>query len=552
MNDFNHQGPLLATVKLAQGVQVSLQDPRLESLELFEGVSRAQRPSIAADVWKIGLRALHSAQASAQAGRLEEIGGELIEKLRAELREHVELQGKQVEERLRHYFDPTSGELTARLNALFADDGSLSRLLTASTGPTSSFAETLESKIGPLMRSLDPEHSEGVIQMLATKVESILADNQKTIGEALDPMVESSAAGRFSTALGRQLKVAGDDQKQRLAAITAALDANNKDSLLSRLLRESQVSQRSLLAAISPTGPGSLLGPLEATISRLLEGQQKRQSEHWSEMRRSMAVLNQEVRETVQRLEKEREQQRSGVVGGLNFEDAVFQFASERLGGSGQLLVDATGTTLSPSGRKVGDVVLTFTEESAFAGVRVVIEAKRKGAMSVKKALDELDDARSNREAETGLFVLSRNVAPEAFPRFVRYGQRVLVVWDADDPATDPWLYAALMLVVALASRAKSGEQGADEGAELDRSLMMIEGTLKRMVEIDRRARTIIKAAEAMLVEVEKGKEDLNVALAATRLVFDQVRRGQADETLESKSPISTAILQGKPPRAKA
>lgn len=544
MSTNNQNQTILATINLTHAVEVTLSDPRDESRELFEGVSSTHRSALAADVWQIGLRALQTAQASANSGRLKEIGGELLDGLRSELTAHIERHGRELDERLLRYFDPKSGEVSARLDSIFTEDGQLSRVLKETTGPQGDLATTLEAKLGPLMRTLDPEHSAGIIHTLVDKVESVVATNRAKIDEALDPMVESSAAGRFVTALRRQLDAAGQTQAKRLEAAAEALDANNEGSLLNRLLRETSESRQQVMAAISPSGEGSLLRPIEETVSRLLERHRREQVVRADEERTKRETFEKEMRETIQRIETQRAQQRTGVQGGRKFEQAVYEFAADRLGGSGQLHVDFTGNSPSASGAKVGDVVLTFTEESAYTGAKVVIEAKREAKFSTTKALEELDRARTNREAASGLFVLSQNVAEDSFPRLARFGHRVLVVWDADDPSTDPWLYAALMLTTALASRA-STESSADEAAELDRTVAQIESAVKHLVILDKHAQKVLKSAQTILSEVSLGKSDLEAALSSTGLVLNKIRSNRVDEVVEGRTPISTTELLG-------
>jgi hypothetical protein len=69
----------------------------------------------------------------------------------------------------------------------------------------------------------------------------------------------------------------------------------------------------------------------------------------------------------------------------------------------------------------VGDVVVHFTEESAFSGCKLVIEAKHDRSYTVAKSLEELETARKNRGASVGLFVMSSSHAPMGYPSFARY-----------------------------------------------------------------------------------------------------------------------------------
>jgi hypothetical protein len=66
-------------------------------------------------------------------------------------------------------------------------------------------------------------------------------------------------------------------------------------------------------------------------------------------------------------------------------------------------MVEATGnTTGTIKGSKVGDAVVRFTEESAFFGSAMVVEAKRNRTHQVGDALSELDTTMRNRGATTG------------------------------------------------------------------------------------------------------------------------------------------------------
>jgi len=106
--------------------------------------------------------------------------------------------------------------------------------------------------------------------------------------------------------------------------------------------------------------------------------------------------------------------------------------------------------------------VLRFTTESAFAGAALGVEAKDDGSCTTSKALAEIDVARSNRSAEVGLFVMSKSHAPESFPLLSRHGNDILVVWDAEDELTDPYLHAAVILGLGLASRQRCPDDAGD------------------------------------------------------------------------------------------
>jgi hypothetical protein len=124
--------------------------------------------------------------------------------------------------------------------------------------------------------------------------------------------------------------------------------------------------------------------------------------------------------------------------------------------------------TAYPPGCTKSDAVLQFTDVSAFAGAPVVFEAKREASYTALRVLDELDPGRRNRAAFAGVFAMARSHASDAFPRFARYGNSVLVIWDDEDPSTAAYLQAAVLLGMALVTRSKSVGDEADIAALRD------------------------------------------------------------------------------------
>jgi len=166
------------------------------------------------------------------------------------------------------------------------------------------------------------------------------------------------------------------------------------------------------------------------------------------------------------------------------------------------LVVESVGDVVGGlSGRKVGDHVLRFTAESLFFGSALVVEAKHDASYSVTKALAELDVARPNRNTQVGLFMMVRTHAPVGFPAMARYGSDTLVTWDADDESTDPYLHAAVILGLALASRQ---QHPADPGNV--EALADIEHRVNQEL---RRHETMRKLAERIRKDAEELGEEL-------------------------------------------
>jgi hypothetical protein len=78
---------------------------------------------------------------------------------------------------------------------------------------------------------------------------------------------------------------------------------------------------------------------------------------------------------------------------------------------------------------------------------------KEDASYDLRRSLDEISTARANRKADVGLFIHSRRTAPNGLKRLARYGNDVVVVWDADDEGIDAYLSAGLMICKALGVR---------------------------------------------------------------------------------------------------
>jgi hypothetical protein len=71
----------------------------------------------------------------------------------------------------------------------------------------------------------------------------------------------------------------------------------------------------------------------------------------------------------------------------------------------------------------------------------------------IPSSFEEIALARKNRDAQIGLVVMDRATAPEGVDVLRRIGRDVLVVWDADDAASDLTLRLAVSVARALCVR---------------------------------------------------------------------------------------------------
>jgi hypothetical protein len=137
--------------------------------------------------------------------------------------------------------------------------------------------------------------------------------------------------------------------------------------------------------------------------------------------------------------------------------------------------------------------VVTLGPDLAGAGASIVIEAKESASYDLKKSLEEIETARKNRGAEVGLFIHSEKTAPAGLSPMCRYGNDVVVVWNAEDEASDVFLRAGLMVAKALCTKAiKQKEAQEIDFEHTDRAIREIEKQAGTLADIATWAGTII------------------------------------------------------------
>lgn len=524
----------------AEAVAVELRDRRCESIGLFDALDEAQREQLALDAWTIGLRALHHAHTTAQESRLHEVGESLLADLDRQLRAHVEQQQATIGAVLARFFDPSDGQVSQRLAAFVDDQGVLARMLDRYLGPQNSvLAEALARQVGetsPLFKKLSPTDSAGLVKVLEAQLRAVMGESHAELVRALDPLAEDGAVARFLRRLREELKDAEEDRHKQLSAALAALDANDEGSLLSRLVRETHQARQDVLAAVNPDSPSSPMAILKASLTKLLQEQAAAHADMAQRQDARQTSFEKEVREALARIDTRRTHDQKTTRGGLDFEDAVISFVRAAVHGA-PCIFDVTGATTGVGRCRKGDAVLRFTAESAFAQAGVVFEAKRDGSYTVQNALDELDAARKNRSVAVGVFVMARSHANEAFPRFARYGNNVVVTWDEQDPATDAYLHAAILLGMGLVARTRTAGDPGDIAALRDLE-SRIEDELSRLEKMEKYSDAIRRNVDGISEEVRKAQKALDRLLRNARSALRALHVEAIDESVEASSPI--------------
>ena len=453
-----------------------------------------------------------------------------MKNLESTLGQQLQQQQKSIDEALRKFFDPKDGKVYERLQHFIGDKGVLEQQLQKCLAPDNGLmATTLARQVGessPLLKMLSPTDSEGVVKSLEVQVQKVLDSGHQRLGLALDPSIDGSAISRFLKSLEEKLKNSSLALDEKLATALKALDANDEDSLISRLVRDTGKAQEQVLRAMNPETPDSPISQLQNALKKLVNEHATKQTEMLEQARQRQTNFESEVKEALGRLEVRRQADEQTTRGGLDFEMEVIR-QMEILTAGMPCTVSGTGDSVGALSRsKVGDALLEFTDESAFSGCRIVVEAKRSGAYTVAKALEEMKVARENRKADIGVFVLASSRANERFPLLSRVGPDILVQWDVADEQTDITLRASLMLAMGLVARVKApqqegslddledvGKRITDELSRFDAMRKSVEGIRKNTNKLDDQLRIGRRKMELLLEHAENALRALGVNL---------------------------------------
>ena len=492
-----------------------------------------ERREFAVSALKIGAIALQQAQGRIDAERVRQEGERIIANVENALTRHQVSVADKINDSLALYFDPNSGQFSQRVKALVDNDGELERVIRARVdGDGSELAKTLDARIGansPLMNALDPKASDGVILSIAKTTEETLAAQREII---LREFSLDNGEGALRRLVG-ELKESHGDLKDaidnRIETVANEFSLNKEDSALSRLWNRVSEAQTRISREFSLDEEGSALARMRKQLLDEIERQRQANEKFQADfLTRQGDMLTQqgEMLAKIAEMTATREESERSTRRGVAFEDDVFEFVKRRGEGAGDVVERTGATTGLLRGRRVGDAVITLPPEHAAAGAKIVIEAKDDASYSPGKALSELDEARRNRGAGVGLFVLSANSAASAgFQSFARRGDDVLIVWDAQDPASDVVFDAGVSVAKAISVQSKAAEGESETDFEaVDKAIAEIIRETAKLDEISKSAETIESHAGRIMNHARIVRNGLNRQISALNEQIEALR----------------------------
>lgn len=492
-------------------------DPELVD-ELSAILDPREREAFALSALRIGVLALRTARGQVDAQTLR---GE-VERLLAELRKGLDQHRDQLQlglgSALRDYFDPKSGRFEERVRALTREDGELARVIRRHVeGSDSALAQTLAKHVGaesPLLRALDPRSGEGVVAGLTKLVDDALEVQRKAILGEFSLDNREGALARLVAELGETHGKLTSDLHGRLDLVVKEFSLDAEDSALSRLVARVERAQQQITSEFTLDSETSALARMRRELLGIAEQQNQ-----------ALASLQAQVQVEIAKLATARARDAKSPAHGDTFQAAVLRWFERRAQESGDTFADTARSTGHIKNRKVGDGVVELGPDHRAAGARIVIEAKEEAGYALAGARLELEEARKNRDAEVGIFVLSAKVAPEGWPPFHPLGDDVFLIWDFEKPDTDVRLEAAFAVARALCTRRRHPSRSEIDFAALDRSIRDVEKQIEGLEAIKTNADTIESGAGKIKERVRIMRENLSRAVQTLDRCTDAVRR---------------------------
>ncbi|QDS97176.1 hypothetical protein [Adhaeretor mobilis] len=501
-NRYLEEGTNSSTLPFAVHLDLKVIDPDTIR-ELTQHAEGADRDEFALEALKIGVLALRRASSSFDADYIKRETDRLLDTMRRQLEDHTRGSQEKLAGALKHYFDPESGQFNRRVQQLTAKDGELSSLLSESLdGDKSKLAQTLFAHFGeqsPLMKILSPDQSNGLLATLRTNVEGELSKQRERILQEFSLDNPNSALTRLIEQLTSKHGSLSKDLQGKIDEVIKEFSLDKEDSALNRLVTRVNRAQETITREFSLDNDQSSLKRMKTELTTILEAHVKTNAE-----------FQEEVKIALEKLDTKRKTELRSTTHGNTFEDAVLSFLHDDAARRGDV-VEATGNcTGLRKNCKVGDAVVELGPDHVAAGAKIVLEAKEDASYTLKKARDEVAVARSNRDAQQGIFVFSRHSAPPEFEALARYGDDVFVVWDAQDPQTDAYLKAALEISRALCLRSNPETQrDTIDWTPIDKSVLDIEKRAENLEMIRKSAETILSSGGKIIDRVDKDKKGL-------------------------------------------
>jgi hypothetical protein len=490
------------TLPFSLPLELNVTDPEVVS-ELLAKKEGRERDDYALGALRLGVLALCQARGQIDSNTLKHEGERLLGDVQLALSQHRTNLDRTLVGTLKEYFDPESGRFSERVQRLLKKDGELETLLSRKvTAVDSEMCRALAALVGndsPLVRLLSPNESNEFLKALHLAVSEELGEQRTEVLREFSLDNKESALSRLVGELTDSNGKLRTDLQDKIDALIKQFSFDDEQSALSRMSRTVATTNEAISKHLTLDDKDSALSRLRRELLDVL-------GKHGETYQR----FQEEVRVTLEKMQARREEAAASTRHGGDFEAVVFevvQMESQRLKDIATAVGNSTGRIKNC---KKGDAVVELGSESAAPCAKIVVEAKEDASYDLAAALAEMETARQNRDAESGLFVFSRKTAQVGLEPLARYGNDVVVVWDADDVTTDSHLRLGLSVARALCTRKALERSSLDvDFTAIDAALLEIAKQVKELDEIRGWTETIKNNGEKILGRLRISRDKL-------------------------------------------
>ena len=343
------------------------------------------------------------------------------------------------------------------IDGLVVDDEPAVRLAREHTDPAALVGDAIEIGARVLDREQTAANAEFVkleFERAARELDSAFVERARVVAERLDAKVDEAfgpESGVVTRALERHFGEGSSTAVQhQVKAVVAEVMTRSREDLVRQF---------------SASDGSNPLADFKSMAAAMMKQAAQRQAEQLDAMTEKLAGLREEVvklqaeREKLAEVEAERER---GTAKGRTFEEAVFEAVDAIAHVQGDDC-DAVGDVREGTG-KTGDVVVGIDACHGPARGRIVFEAKN-SRLSKKSALEELDEALEERNADYAVMVVPRDekLPARTHPLREHGGDKLFVTYDPEDGSRLA-LEVAYSLARARVLAARSEGDGIDAG----------------------------------------------------------------------------------------
>jgi hypothetical protein len=472
---------------------------------------------------KIGVLSLRAARGVVDGDTIRREGDSVLTQLSERLEGWRRNMEQQVTSNLTHYFDPKDGKFTERVNRLVTHDGELATVMRGQVKEAeTALGRVFEQFIGEnskLLKALDPTGENQLVVTMQRTLDAVIHAQNAAISSQFSLDQPDSALSRLVRELEGKHGNLNDALSKRMGEMIDEFSLDKDDSALSKLVRRVDLASKAMTSEFSLDNDVSAISRLQKLIV----------DNHGKQMLAVNEVV-QQLKTTIESLQVRREEAAKGTQHGLVFEQDVGAMVRVELEAAGDIMTECGSTTGIIPNCKVGDHVITLSPDSAAAGARIVVECKEKSGVTLQDSLAEAHTARNNRQAGLCIYVHSEKTAHASIPTFQRFGHDIVMRWNAEDPTTDLFLRAALMVAKALSVRAAQHQSADSESFnKVEAALLIINKQMAHFDEIMTFATSGRTSAEKIHKRAELMRDEIAKQLNLLIEEFGRIKTAEGD-----------------------